>query len=396
MKFSIVIPTQNRPELMARAIHYALAQSYGDIELIVSDNSTTDEYKEKNKLEMEAYAQDDRLLFTGPPTILSAPEHFEFTLHHVTGDYVLYLTDKMMLLPDTLVRAENAIRETGAEIVNWLDIPVPIDDFNKTATSNTLNGFSSINNASFHRYDPIGELKIKASGFIPRTQNQSQESYVTGKICFGCYSSDLIARIKKYSGSLFGGVTHDYSAMVQGLCVSKGCVVLDSPGIIFVSLPVDKSLGMLTYLQSAVALNYYQSFSDPDVILSSLFVPNLYSSQHNMVASDYVKYLHLYGKAHFFIEKYWLRSIGLDLRVNDRIWINDAEKNLQHALFLHFLLRRPVAFLYWYFYLVDLHFPAIKHRFTSWLTLLPKKLLISLPNPIASNIRSIARKVFRK
>lgn len=391
MKFSIVIPTQDRPELMALAVHYALTQNYGDIELIVSDNSTTDDYKEKNKLALEGHIQDNRLLLVSPPKVLSAPEHFEFALQYATGDYVLYLTDKMMLLSDTLVRTELAIRETGAEIVNWLDVIVPIEDFQKTAASGVLEGFSRTSDVFFHTYDPISELEAKASGFIPRT-NQSKENYITGKICFGCFSRGLIERIRKYSGGLFGGITHDYSAMTQGLSVSKECVMLDSPGIIFVSLPVDKSLGMLTYLQSAAALNYYKSFSNPDAMLSSLLIPNLYSSQHNMVASDYVKYLDLYKKPHFFIEKYWLRSIGLDLLVKDRIWINDTEKKSQQKLFSDFLYERPAARVYWYFYLVGFRLAAIKSQTENSIISLLKKSFKALP---ASLREIISKRVWR-
>lgn len=403
MKFSIVVPTQDRLELMALAVRYALAQNYGDIELIVSDNSTTDDYKQKNKLALEGHIQDNRLLLVSPPKVLSAPEHFEFALQYATGDYILYLTDKMMLLPDTLVRAEYVIRETGAEIVNWLDIGVSIEDFKKTTAPDALERLSGIpNTSSFQIYDPASELKDKASGFLPRT-SQGKKSYVTGKICFGCYSKELIERIKKHSGGLFGGVTHDYSAMVQGLCLSRKCVIMDSPGIVFVSLPVDKSLGMLTYLRSTAAINYYQSFSKPEAILSSLFVPNLYSSQHNMVASDYVKYLRLYNKSDLFIEKYWLRSIGLDLRVENRIWISDAESKSQRNIFINFLMKRPAAIFYWYFYHAGLRLSAIRARFTwsravfaTWLESLLKRLLNSLPNSIASDIRLLARKILRK
>lgn len=365
MKFSIVIPTQNRPELMTLAVYYALNQNYDNIELIVSDNSTTDDYKENNKHGLERHLQDKRLMLVSPPNVLSAPEHFEFALQYITGDYVLYLTDKMMLLPDTLVRTECAVRKTGAEIINWLDINITFDDFLKAAESGSLEGFSRTSNTLFHKYDAISELQVKASGFTPRT-SQSKESYITGKICFGCFSRELIERIKKNSGSLFGGCTHDYSAMVQGLCLAKGCAILDTPGIVFVGLPVDKSLGMLTYLQSAAALSYYQSFSNPDSMLSSLFIPDLYSSQHNMVASDYVKYLNHYHKSHFFVEKYWLRSIGLDLLVKDRIWINGKEKRLQYNMFLSFLIKRPAALAYWPYYLIEsrlkTYFASVKAR----------------------------------
>lgn len=402
MKFSIVIPTQNRPELLAQSVHHALTQDYRDIELIISDNSTSADTKEENRRQLERDIYDKRLFIVSPPAVLSPPEHFEFALQYATGDYVLYLTDKMMLLPDTLGRTEHAIRETSAEIINWLDISISSDDFQKKGVSDLLDVFSSSSNRSFRKYDPLSELKVKASGFTPRT-TQDKENYVTGKLCFGCFSRELIERIKKHSGYLFGGVTHDYSAMVQGLCLSKECVILNSPGIIFISLPVDKSLGNLTYLQSAAALNYYRSFSNPDAMLSSLFVPNLYASQHNMVASDYVKYLGLHNKSHFFVEKYWLRSIGLDLRVKDRIWTSEIEKKYQIDMFYRSLMRSPTALFYWYFYLIGLHLEDLKARlavhqtaFRGLVYRLSKKLLDTLPNPISSNLWLIARKMFKK
>jgi glycosyltransferase involved in cell wall biosynthesis len=403
MKFSIVIPTQNRSELLSLAVRYALTQNYRDIELIVSDNSSTDEYRERNKTILEGYSQDHRLLLVHPPDLLAPPEHFEFALQYAKGDYVLYLTDKMILLPDTLVRTERVIYETNAEIVNWKDVSVPWDTFENVTTSDILAGLSSSDGIFFRMYDPINELKGKASGFTPRT-NQSTESYVTGKICFGCFSKELIKRIIKYSGGLFGGVTHDYSAMIQGLCLSSACALLDSPGIVFISLPADKSLGSLTHLRSAVALSYYKSFSDSGVRLSTLFVPNLYSSQHNMVASDYVKYLGLYNRPHLFIEKYWLRSIGLDLFNKDRIWIDEVEKRSQHSKFFRFLIRRPIALLYWYCYLLSLRLPRIKVGFDARLVafrmsiLLPvyQKLVDVLPNSIASTFQTAARKIFKK
>jgi glycosyltransferase involved in cell wall biosynthesis len=348
MKFSIIIPSQNRPELLAMAVHYALSQNYTDIELIVSDNSTTHELREQNRKNLEEYITANKLTIVSPPRKLSAPEHFEFALKYATGDYILFLSDKMMLLPDTLNNAANAIKQSGAEIVNWSYYIFIPDNYLVPNNSGSLYSYLNPLQSGFKSYDPLSELKFKASGLISR-QKQSIESYVKGKICFGCYSKDLITRIISKSGGLFLGATHDYSAMVQALCLAQKAVILNKPGIVFFSLPVDKSLGSLISYQASSALKYYEDFTDSNLILSSLLVPGLYASVHNMVAHDYIKYLALYKKRGLFVKRNWLRSIGADLSAPGKLWSSKEERYSQYKLFISYLITKPIILVLYCF-----------------------------------------------
>ncbi len=337
MKFSIIIPTQDRPDLVAVAVHYALNQRYKNIEVVVSDNSTSEEMKTKTAQKLDKYVKAKEVLLVSPPTELSAPEHFEFALKYATGDYVLFLTDKMMLLSDTLDSVAKAINKSGAEIVNWTYYSFVTDDYLNPAGLGTLINFSSKPfNVGYKEYDPLKHLKNKAAGITSRGK-ESPESYVKGKLCFGCYSKGLITRIENKSGALYGGATHDYSAMVQALCATTKSIILNEPGILFITIPSDKSWGPLTYYQSSYALKYYRKFANSDAVLSSLFVPNLYSSQHNMVASDYIKYLTLYGKRKLFADWFWLISIENDLKLPDKVWASDIEKEAQHRIFSDYI-----------------------------------------------------------
>ena len=355
MKFSIVIPTQNRPELLALAVHHVLNQEYGDIEVIVSDNSTSEDYKDRNRTNIEPYLHSSKIQLVSPPSELSPPEHFEFTLKYVKGDYVLYLTDKMILLPRTLSEASHAIVESKAEIVNWKYIMYTPDNYSDPGGAGIFNPVEMSFSSGYAEFDPIKELKAKASGVIPRT-HQTIESYVTGKLCFGCYGRDLISRVIGSTGGLFGGCTHDYSAMVQGLAKAEKCAVLNSPGIVFISLPVDKSLGMLTHLQSGAALKYYQSFKNPDRLLNALLIPGLYSSSHNMVAHDYLKFLKHYNLQRYFLEKNWLRSIHKDLFLPNKVWESSSERKLQIKLFYESLNGKPLEKIYYFFQRIKILF----------------------------------------
>ena len=68
-------------------------------------------------------------------------------------------------------------------------------------------------------------------------------------------------------------------------------------------------------------------------MLASLLVPNVYASQHNMVAHDYKKFLPMYGNEHLFSERNWIRAICTDLLSESMIWLNPAEKAAQVNLF---------------------------------------------------------------
>ena len=353
MKFSIIIPTQNRPQLLLLAVKYVLNQSYKNFELIISDNSTTPEMKNKNKELIGSYTNSEKVKIVSPDRELSAPGNFEFGLQFARGDYVAFLTDKMILLPNTLEIAKNSIEETGADIVNWPYIPYTAKDPSAPDKNGELKSPSATNlNNLYLEYSPVEHLKFKASGMVSRSE-ENMEQYIKGKICFGCYNKKLINRIVETSGSLHGGVTHDYSAMVQALCLANKAVVLLNPGIVFIGLPIDQSLGSLTCFSSSAALKYYQSFKNGHDIISSLLIPGLYSSQHNMVAHDYIKYLTLYNKENFFREKNWLLSIQEDLYLENKQWLNLNERKAQFRLFYRYTSKLK-CFVFKCFYIVFL------------------------------------------
>ena len=346
MKFSIVIPTQDRPALLAMAARHAMQLEYPDFEVIVSDTSTSDDLKRQNADAVRPYRSVSKFKLVSPSRVLSPPEHFEFALDFATGDYLAYLTDKMMILPRALSDANAAARGPGVDIVNWAYAPFEMDDSRNPAGPGTLMEEFRYLHGQPKSYDPIAALRFKASCAVPRNR-QGGEDYALGKIVFGCFSRELIDRIRAKSGTVFGGATHDYSAMIQALSLARSCVMLNRYEILFISLPPDQSLGSATATEPRRALQYFRSFSEADSILSSLLVPGLYASQHNMVAHDYKKFLPLYGNMHFFNETNWLSAIRSDLTDESNIWADSAEKNAQFDLFAKHLVcagqRLPVG-----------------------------------------------------
>ncbi len=331
MRFSIVFPTQDRAKLLSVAVKHAMQLDHPDFEVIVSDNSTTAEKRQANldALRDSVDAPNFRIVY--PPRLLSPPEHFEFALEYASGDYVSYLTDKMVIFPHALSDAEAVIGESGADIVNWACALYYLEDPESPQGSGNLVEEFEFLNGQPEEYDPIAALRVKAECAVPR-QGQGTADYVLGKIVFGCYSRELIDRIRSKSGTVFGGATHDYSAMIQALSLARRCVMLNAYEGIFFSLPRDQSLGSATATEPQRALEYYRTFTGADSILSSLLVPNVYASSHNMVAHDYKKFLPMYGNVHLFSERNWVRAICADVLSESNVWLNPAEKDAQVRL----------------------------------------------------------------
>lgn len=332
MRFSIVLPTQDRAKLLSASVKHAMQLDHPDFEVIVSDNATTAEMRRMNLEAVREYVDAPNFSIVHPPRLLSPPEHFEFALEHATGDYVTYITDKMVMFPHALSDVDAVIDASGAQIVNWVCAGYYLEDPESPCGAGALLEELEFRNGQPSAYDPIAALRFKASGAVPRTR-QGASDYVVGKIVFGCYSRSLIEQIRSQSGTLFGGATHDYSAMIQALSLARTCVTLNAYEGIILALPREQSLGSATATEAQRALQYYRTFTDPEAMLASLLVPNVYASQHNMVAHDYKKFLPLYGNEQLFDERNWLRAICADLLSDSMIWLNPAEKQAQVSLF---------------------------------------------------------------
>jgi len=353
MKFSIVIPTQNRPQILVLVVKYIMNQNYKNFEVIIADNSTSDEMRTKNKELISQYLDSGKIKIFYPDHLLSPPDNFEFGLKFAQGDYVTFMTDKMILLHDALDRVKECIEKTNSDIVNWPYIIYNTCDVrNPDQQGNVLYPSSDKNtDVPFSEYSPLSHLRFKANGAISR-HKETVEQYAKGKACFGFYSKKLINKIIENSGSVYGGATHDYSAMVQALCLANKAAILTNPGIFFIGLPVEKSLGSLTSISSPAALAYFKSFKNWKEIIDSLLIPGLYASQHNMVAHDYLKYLKIYNKEKYFNKINWVSSIKKDIYLIGKIWSSHDECDKQHNILNSYISKD--RFFYFRYYLNNL------------------------------------------
>ena len=126
-RLTIAIPTLNRADLLVRAIDSALAQTSPEVEVLVSDNASTDETPEV----LRPYRERGVRVFRQPKTI-PASQNGTFLMREARGEYFVGLSDDDYLEPDfaTNVLAlydrhpELSFLYTGCA-VHYEDIPVP-------------------------------------------------------------------------------------------------------------------------------------------------------------------------------------------------------------------------------------------------------------------------------
>lgn len=96
---SILIPTHNRPGYFEMALRSALQQTYGNIEIVVSDNSDDELTYER----ITPYLIDKRIVYHREPG-LSALDNFAKCIELSTGEYVNFLMDDDIFHPDKIRR----------------------------------------------------------------------------------------------------------------------------------------------------------------------------------------------------------------------------------------------------------------------------------------------------
>jgi len=94
MKFSVLLPTRNRLNLLRHAVETVLRQDYDDWEIIVSDNASHDDIRG-----FVASLDDERVIYIRSEKSIPVTDNWNLALSRCSGDYIIMLGDDDGLLP---------------------------------------------------------------------------------------------------------------------------------------------------------------------------------------------------------------------------------------------------------------------------------------------------------
>ena len=114
--FTVIIPSKNRAEYLKHTIRTCIIQEYENLEIIISDDCSSDNTKE---VVQEAMKNDTRITYYYHDKGIGMRENFEFALNKVKPGYVIALGADDGLLPNGIKNMAKVLKETGMELLTW-------------------------------------------------------------------------------------------------------------------------------------------------------------------------------------------------------------------------------------------------------------------------------------
>jgi hypothetical protein len=202
--FSILIPTKNRPDLVADAVASVLLQDgpQHDVELVVSNNGGGEETKRA----IARWQTDPRLRYIEPPTELSMPDHWEWGSRLLKGDYVLILSDRLLLRQGALNSLRQLISSNPPpQVISW-----------------PLASYSELSGTAAGMGDPASPIQGYSSRSIWEGLKQGQYFFspILPRGLNSCVHKDIYGRIRQTRGRVFDLITPDFSSAFSVVFVS--------------------------------------------------------------------------------------------------------------------------------------------------------------------------------
>lgn len=117
-RFTIVVPTRNRPGELVLTLETLRQLRNADVSILVSDNSD-DAMAEQNRRNVEAALAGTASTYVRAPRSMNMVDHWNFAVGHADGDFVGIVSDRLTLVPAAIEIVDRVIRETGAECICW-------------------------------------------------------------------------------------------------------------------------------------------------------------------------------------------------------------------------------------------------------------------------------------
>lgn len=211
--FTIIIPTRDRVDTLAKTLNATLCQEYSNFEILVSDNASCD-----GTAELVARLNDPRLRYLNTGKRLAMSQNWEFALAHVPDGWITVLGDDDALVPGALEKANTIINATGTlalrSVVGHYVWP-------------SINGgrFGRLEIKLYDGYRKINSRKALARVLDGRQQYTKLPMLYNG----GFINMSLVQEAKSITGSFFKSMTPDvYSAVVFAL-ITDEYVFVDEP-----------------------------------------------------------------------------------------------------------------------------------------------------------------------
>nr|VFK14394.1 MAG: Glycosyl transferase family 2 [Candidatus Kentron sp. LFY] len=210
MIISIIIPTRERADYLKESIQTALQIPDRNIEIIISDNASTDGTKQ-----VISEISDPRVKYINTGKRVSMRENFEFGLHNSSGDYVIFFGDDDGILPRQFKFLRRILEKERPDALGW-NVPSifvwPGEERDRKSGSVTFDKRKLF--GKIHKCDSDACRKHLLACKL------NQLRFIPGVYAAGCVSRDYWGRIAAPDGTYFNSSVPDayfeFRALLEG------------------------------------------------------------------------------------------------------------------------------------------------------------------------------------
>ena len=124
--FTVIIPQKDRSEYLLHTLKTCIIQDYPNFEIIVSDDCSTDTTVEVVR---DLMLKDNRIKLYAHEQHLGMRDNFEFALSQVRPGYVMALGGDDGLVPGSIWRMYEILKETKRELLTWTPAGFTYSDY---------------------------------------------------------------------------------------------------------------------------------------------------------------------------------------------------------------------------------------------------------------------------
>jgi glycosyltransferase involved in cell wall biosynthesis len=262
MKISIIVPTRNRSEYLGYCLATCLAPADKDIEVIVSDNNSTDQTRE-----VVSGIEDSRLRYFNTGKSVSMRQNYEFALSQATGDYLIIIGDDDGLLNNGLKTLRLLIDRYRPDVINWKPINYKWPRTQPTPDNGVLKFSSRYFFGPLHRKHPADILTALCNATVLQYRDGAN-------LYHGCIARPVIDALKMKTGDYFQAHNPDVYSSLANLSVARSFLWITNP--ITIGGESEKSQGAAsaswhaqTEQQAKISADF-RSLSDSDPIVAEI------------------------------------------------------------------------------------------------------------------------------
>lgn len=195
IKFSICIPNYNYANYIGKTIQSVLDQSYGNFEIIIADNASTDD-----SISVVNSFNDDRINLLVNNYNIGFSPNLDKATKNTTGDYLILLSSDDLMLPNTLtILAKNIKNHNGTQIPLVLTSSINIVDENGIIKSKRDALIEQITNGLKKENEFQNESISIYEGHTLLRHALSNNFVIVGRFLSTCYSKKLFDLVEGFN-----------------------------------------------------------------------------------------------------------------------------------------------------------------------------------------------------